>query len=139
MPCIEHEQIGDKQGYGCAKWEGRTTKLHRKVFATSNGYSRNEIEGLVVRHKCDNPRCISPEHLELGTHQDNMNDKVERGRSLKGEASPRSILQEHQVQEIRSTYLPKSRKFGSRALARKYGVSLRAIQQVLLNITWKHV
>lgn len=72
--------------------------VHRYVYETYNG---KIDEGLVVRHKCDNPSCINPDHLELGTHQDNMDDMVKRGRSTKGEKSASCKLSDEQVEEIK--------------------------------------
>lgn len=67
-----------RHGYGSFYFKGRAHLAHRLAYILSNG----EIEGgLHVRHKCDNPNCCNPNHLELGTHADNMHDRVKRGRS----------------------------------------------------------
>ena len=54
-----------------------------------------------VLHLCDNPSCVNPDHLQIGTGAENMRQKVERGRSLSGEKNPRSVLNEDLVSEIR--------------------------------------
>lgn len=70
-PCVEHKQRGDKNGYGSTtriRYGVRhRVQLHRAVYVDSSGCSWEDIRGLVIRHKCDNPRCINPEHLETGT------------------------------------------------------------------------
>ena len=58
---------------------GARVRSHRVAYALANGMVMPDPE-LVVRHKCDNPRCIRAEHLELGTHKDNIADAVSRGR-----------------------------------------------------------
>lgn len=77
--CVEHRQKGNKEGYGHTyrSIDGKLVqlRLHRAVFYDVYGYFPN-----VVRHSCDNPRCINPYHLLPGNHADNMRDKVERGR-----------------------------------------------------------
>lgn len=71
--CIEHTQSCPT--YGRARIAGKHTSLHRKVFLDTYGYLPE-----VVRHTCDNPRCINPAHLLAGTQQDNMQDRLSRGR-----------------------------------------------------------
>lgn len=66
-------------GYGCFKYKDRIYKAHNVIGKETFG----EIpQGMYVCHRCDNPRCVNPEHLFLGTHQDNMNDKKKKGRGL---------------------------------------------------------
>jgi hypothetical protein len=66
-----------KNGYGSFGLEGRATSAHRVAYRLGNGVLP---DGLMVRHKCDTPICVNPDHLEPGTHVDNMRDKKERGR-----------------------------------------------------------
>ena len=51
------------------------------VYAEANGLALEDIKGKVVRHKCDEPKCVNPEHLELGTPKDNMDDRTKRDRA----------------------------------------------------------
>lgn len=90
-------------------------------------------KGFLVCHSCDNPKCVNPEHLFLGTSKDNMQDMVDKGRSLKGEKSPNSKLTENIVKKIRRS--KKSREF----LSEKYQVSVCTIRDAQNGRTWKHV
>lgn len=65
-------------GYGVIKRRGKTMKAHRMIYEECFGMIP---EGMVVRHTCDNPPCVNPAHLLLGTPKDNMRDKMERGRA----------------------------------------------------------
>jgi DNA-binding transcriptional regulator YiaG len=95
---------------------------------------RGEIpDGLVVRHKCDEPSCINIEHLELGTTADNSTDKVQRNRQTKGEDVVISVLTEHQVVEIRKSNNTIAE------IAREYGVSYSTVRAVITGETWKHI
>lgn len=80
-PCIEHSQGGLKQVYGIKKINGISYGMHRLAYCSHTGSSLEDLKGLVVRHKCDNRRCINPEHLEVGTQKDNCADRSSRGRS----------------------------------------------------------
>lgn len=83
--CWEWQKCRSPHGYGrigsivINGASHRGTYTHRVSWALANG---EWPEGLVVRHKCDNPPCINPEHLEIGTHADNARDRQERGRGV---------------------------------------------------------
>lgn len=64
-------------GYGTLMVNRKIVRAHRFSYEVFNGPIPH---GLLVRHRCDNPPCVNPEHLELGTHQDNTDDKMRRGR-----------------------------------------------------------
>ena len=96
--------------------------------------------GLVVRHRCDNPPCVNPDHLEIGTQADNQADMAIRGRSkwggVHGEATPNAKLTNEAVKEARRL---RAQGWTQLALAHRFGVSVRAIQLMLSGRTWKRV
>lgn len=139
MNCIEHTQKGCSFGYGTGRLAGQKTKLHRKVYCEANGLTLDAIKGLVVRHKCDNPRCINPEHLEIGTSADNSADMVKRGRHRtnpqRGEANYNATLTEDDVRFIRAN----DGVISQRKMAARFGVSQRLIFNVLRGKAWQSV
>lgn len=124
----------DNKGYGHIKVNGSTIKAHRLSFNLHKG----EIPvGLHVLHTCDNPICVNPDHLFLGTHQDNMLDRQVKGRNpltLYGEDNPAHKLTGRQILDIRNKYLP--RKYSVRRLAKEYNVSFQLIQKIVTNQVW---
>lgn len=122
----------DEHGYGAFRElvGTRIEPAHRVAYMIAHG----EIpEGKVIRHTCDNPLCCNPDHLEIGTHQDNVADRVARGRSAIGEDNGRSVLSTTQVQHIRESQL------SARALAKHYGVDVKTITKIRSRETWAHV
>lgn len=83
--------------YGVMKWNGTDQAAHRLMFEATYGYSTTE-----VRHRCDNPPCVRPDHLEGGTRQDNVNDRVNRGRSarLPGRHNPNARYTTEEIEEV---------------------------------------
>lgn len=75
--CIPWSGYILSSGYGQVKVNGKKWLAHRLVYTQIHGDIPN---GLVVRHMCDNPSCVNPSHLELGTQSDNIKDCVARGR-----------------------------------------------------------
>lgn len=120
----------DRRGYGVVKVEGSARQAHRVAYELAVGPI---TRGLHVLHRCDNPQCVRPDHLHLGTHQDNMQEREERKRgkpaSLPGASNPQARLTKQQAQEIRS----KATRPGvtPSALAREYGVSVQTVTRVL--------
>ena len=79
--CWEYFEFKTDRGYGQFWMLGANWRAHRASYILHKG----EIpDGMFVLHECDNPSCVNPDHLKLGTHQDNMNDKVKRDRQMKG-------------------------------------------------------
>jgi hypothetical protein len=93
-------------------------------------------EGLVVMHKCDNPKCINPEHLMLGTLSENNKDAVAKGRNAKGELNGHSKLTGEQVIEIRLRLGNGERPMN---LAVEFNVSRPTMSDIKARRTWKHV
>lgn len=77
--CIEHNGYVGKNGYGQKKYRGRVVAAHRLAYALANGLDVFTMGGSVL-HSCDNPVCVNPEHLRLGTHMENMRDMRLRNR-----------------------------------------------------------
>jgi HNH endonuclease/Trp repressor protein len=122
-------------GYHRIKVNYKSVMLHRFVYENLYGWIPND---LIVRHKCDNPSCINPEHLELGTPKDNMMDKVKRNRcnTVYGERVKNSKLNNEKVMEIRYL-LNKGESLSS--VAKKYDVSAATISRVKEGISWAKV
>ena len=127
--CWEWQAALCTGGYGSA-WNGRSVLAHRMAYELHNGPIPG---GLVVRHRCDNPRCVNPAHLELGTQADNVRDRVRRGRSryLHGEQNHQAILTASQVEEIRQSPMT------GKALAAAYGVSPMTISNIRTGKSWR--
>jgi hypothetical protein len=107
---------------------------HQYSYMLHNG----EYEpGLVVCHRCDNPSCVNPKHLFLGTAKDNVTDAVRKGRMHLGEAHGAAKLTNEIVREVRRRYADGG--ISLRKLAAEYGISDMALFHAIRGNTWKHV
>ena len=123
----------DADGYGILSRSTRPFRAHRLAFEITFG---TIPDGLIVRHTCDNARCVNPAHLLLGTQSDNIADKVARDRQAKGERMGAAKLTEDAVRVIRNAC---AAGLSQSEMARRYGVSLRAVQFIQGGVTWRHV
>lgn len=99
--CLEWTRTKQPAGYGRLRYRGKREGAHRVAWTLCFG----EIpDGLCVLHRCDNPSCFNPMHLFLGTHAENMRDKVNKGRDRhpSGHGHTSSLLSPDQVRIIRS-------------------------------------
>lgn len=98
-------------------------------------------DSLHVLHHCDNPECVRPEHLFLGTQKDNSDDMIRKGRDRKacGEENVNAKLTDAAVRDIRRRYVRGSARLGQVALAQEYGVSQLLISLVVRGKVWRHV
>lgn len=94
-------------------------------------------KGLYVLHKCDSPLCVNPNHLFLGTADDNAKDCVLKGRQNTGTKNGRSILTEEQVIQIRKE--KQELKASNKSLGIKYNVSAAVINHIVKRTTWRHL
>ena len=126
-------------GYGQINLKDKNRKNVRfKVHRLSYELAKGEIgSGLFVCHRCDNPSCNNPEHLFLGTEQENFADMRAKGRHQQGERHPRAKLLEGEVAEIR-WYLTNT-KMSQPHIASFYGVSDKTIGNIKTGKIWKHV
>ena len=123
----------DGAGYGCIKVRGVQQAAHRISFEQHFG---KIPAGLVVRHWCDNPICENPYHLLLGTHQQNMGDKVERGRQPKGSQIGVSKLTEGDIPVVRRLL---REDWSQQEIADMFRVKQETISAIARGKTWKHI
>ena len=145
MPAADRFWSKVKKGTGCWRWLGRPandtgygvfgvqqggrskfTSAHRMAYQLARG---SIPAGAFVMHTCDNRLCVNPDHLMIGSPQDNASDMAHKDRSTFGERNPRAILKEAEVVSIRRLYGRGGPT--QRELSERFGVSIGAIQAVL--------
>ena len=121
------------------KATGKVAHESRIVYARQHGLTLADIAGKIVMHKCDNPSCVNPDHLVLGTQSDNVQDMWNKGRhpgasnQPKGEQHFKAKLTWEIVRAIRAD---NGRTYG-KELAKKYAVSPSTVSLILLKKIWK--
>jgi hypothetical protein len=114
-------------GYGRVSWNGALTNAtHVALYLCGHGWP---LKGKVVRHKCDNPPCVNPDHLELGTQGDNIRDTVIRGRF-----TPAKLTEG----QARFTYWMRGH-VSSSDLAERFGVDKSTINNIWRRRTWRWI
>lgn len=127
--CTSH--FLDKDGYPQVKRDGNKGRLSRYMYEQHKGAIPN---GFQVRHTCDNPTCINPDHLLVGTHVDNVRDKVERGRCSAGERHGNAKLTEDAVRRIRN-----NPGISLTAFATEFGVAKQTVWKVRKEQGWRAI
>ncbi len=132
--CIEWTgTLNPISGYGGIRINGKRFFSHRVSWEEKNKMS---AKGLVIRHTCDNPKCINSDHLLSGTQKDNIKDKVIKNRQLKGAQIWNSKLNEEDVKDI---ILMNKQGKNMSELGRIYDITASAIGNICRRKRWKHV
>lgn len=119
------------RGYGQMKIARKNCSAHRVSYEVFCG----EIgEGLFVCHCCDNPKCVNPEHLFLGTHADNVADQVAKRRQVLGTVNGRAKLSEADVQAIRA-----AEGVTQKDLAARFGICRQQVSHIRTGKQWASV
>lgn len=146
------EWIGSKfrGGYGQLThgeeiYQHKNLKAHRVSYEIHFG---KIPEDKIVCHHCDNASCVNPDHLFLGTWQDNVQDMIQKGRrfNTEGEKNGQSKLTDNQVKEIREKYKMNEitgrylrKKYSNAKLAKEYGITQSVISDIITYKKWKHI
>ncbi len=132
--CWEWTRGKDPKGYGRVKIRGYFFIASRLSFLIHNGYLPDD---LLVCHSCDNPGCVNPDHLWLGTHKGNMQDMISKGRQRwvgqGGASNPRAVLGEPQAKEVIDLI---AAGLDNKTIAARYGVTHSSISNIRRGKTW---
>ena len=131
--CWEWQAAKTPLGYGKIHEGGKYGKLllaPRVSWELANGPIP---DGMCVLHRYDNPRCVNPRHLFLGSVSDNQQDMMKKGRSTRGEKHGNAKLTELQIHEIRRMLLD---GIDQRIVAQKYGVSQTTVSEINTGKKW---
>lgn len=148
----EFMELANVDVFSCSKecwnWLGKITPNNYGTFCRLGELSAHRLayklfvgripKGLSVLHKCDNPGCVNPFHLFIGSQVDNIKDCENKNRDLKrhGSEHPYAILTENQIPEI---FKLKQQGMVQNDIARKFNVAPMTISDILRRKTWKHV
>ena len=130
--CLEWTGATQKGGYAGVSIGGQNYLLHRLVWESVNGPIP---DGLVIRHKCNNPPCLNIGHLRLGTQADNIQDRDESGHTTKGQDHYLAVLTNEDVLTIIGL---KGVEKGT-VVAKYFGVTKNTIYSIWRGETWKHL
>lgn len=129
-----HGAIQNK-GYGHFPHKGSHLGAHRYSYVLFKG---DIPKGLFVCHHCDNPACVNPVHLFVGTPTDNTHDAMSKGRLARGTSNGRTKLTPIQAAYIRRIWKPHVPPY-QYELAAQFGVSRRTIWEIVHGKIWKHI
>lgn len=136
-----------ERGPDCWNWQGRLgTSGYGQIKIWGKQWIASRVAwtlvfgqiplGLCVCHHCDNPRCVNPTHLWLGTSQENMADMRQKARASRGERNHSAVLTSADVIEIRRLL---AAGFKHRELSAQYGVAMSTIAHIATGRSWGHL
>lgn len=131
--CWEWMATKFPNGYGCFKLNRKSVGAHRVSYEIHNGKIN---KNMVICHHCDNPSCVNPEHLFVGTQKENLLDRKLKGRSVEGNKNGRCKLSDKDILAIKRLL---AEKIDQRDIAKSYGVAQTTISAINLNKSWSHI
>lgn len=136
ITCWEWQGGVAHNGYGRTHFRGRSQYTHRVAWQLVHG---SIPDGMCICHHCDNPSCVRPSHLFLGTHAENTRDAVRKGRWARqtGENSHKAKLREKDVHEIRRLYA--TGEITLVVLSGMYRVAWQTVNKIVRRRSWKHI
>lgn len=127
--CLEWIRALNTDGYPRTVWKGSTNgKVHRIVWELFN---KEDATGKIVRHLCNNPKCINPKHLSIGTIADNIRDRDLANRHGARKITPKDVL------TICALY--KTKRYTQKEIGTLFGINSRTVSSVINGKHWKHV
>lgn len=129
--CWEWTAFTDRNGYGRFQYNQKGTYSHRASWMIAYG---NIPANTDILHKCDNPSCVRPDHLFIGTQQQNVSDMIAKGRHCHGEQRWNSKLTKVQADEIRERYANGERN--KSALGREFDIHESIVRRILKGERW---
>lgn len=134
--CLVWQASRQTNGYGQFSYKGKNRRAHRVAYELTHG---TIPEGMCVCHSCDNPLCVNPDHLWLGTQAENLRDMRAKKRAndpcLKGSAAGNVKLTEDDVENIRANRM----NLKQTELATLYGVTQSSISNIQSRKSWTHI
>lgn len=154
-----HKHVGTEDANGCIPWMASRSKnrfgkptygqLTYRLNGKSKTYNTHRLAwlfafgeiptGMHVLHRCDNPICLNPDHLFLGTNADNMEDRNKKGRTkgcTGGEQHPKAKMTDAKVKKMRRQFAEGVRIY---VLAKQYGIRQVTVAKIVYRRTWKHI
>ena len=137
--CWEWKAYCNSLGYGQIMVTHPKSRCAQYVHRVSWIIHNKEIPlGMCVLHKCDNPSCVNPDHLFLGTRADNNHDMINKGRApdRKGERAPNRKLTSMEVKEIRRLYIDGIKR---KLIARQFNIVEKYVYNIAARHVWKDI
>lgn len=135
--CWHYIGAKDADGYGMFWYNGKTIGAHR---FSAEFLGKLNVSNACVCHSCDNPICVNPRHLFIGTSQQNTADRHKKGRSVKGSSVGTSVYNEQIIKSIKQAYNSTPHYRGIyKDLSDRFNVSYNVVWYACKNKAWRHV